>query len=319
MNSKWKLLLVMGGVVIALLVVWAFLTTIQVSSLRSDLTATRSELASVQSKLDTTESKLVATNNELAATKTTLTSTQTELNGTKTDLVITQNELTSTEKTLAQKTTELAATNTTLAATRSDLATTSAKLSDAQQNATALQTTLTQTQQQLAVSQNTLKGLGITINSSSQCTDVVLVDNPTATDPTFAQLTTFLAKDTTENHPYILNVYDCSQFSRDVHNNAEATGIRSAEVQVWFTNSFTGHALNAFLTTDYGLVYVDCTEAPDRFARVLKQTPYRSLETQTVPASQIRNNSWWNSLNSYYYIRSDFGAPAIISTITIYW
>ncbi len=56
----------------------------------------------------------------------------------------------------------------------------------------------------------------------------------------------FLAQDRTETQRYIREEYDCSQFSRDLHNNAEAAGIRCAEVHVLFGNNEEGHALNAF-------------------------------------------------------------------------
>ena len=44
-----------------------------------------------------------------------------------------------------------------------------------------------------------------------------------------------------------------------LHNNAEANGIKSAFVAVLFSDTGTGHTLNAFNTTDKELVYVDCT------------------------------------------------------------
>ena len=101
-------------------------------------------------------------------------------------------------------------------------------------------------------------------------------------------------------------MYDCSQFSRDVYNNAEAAGIRAAVVHVESRNEVTGHASNAFLTTDYGLVYVDCTEAPDRIARVTAGKEYRSVEINRVTGTNARNDYWWDSLSRYYYIPSSF-------------
>ncbi len=131
---------------------------------------------------------------------------------------------------------------------------------------------------------------------------------------------TFLSQDRTETHSYTAGVYDCSQFSRDVHNNAETRGIRAAEVQVWFRNESTGHALNAFLTTDYGLVYVDCTEAPDTIARVKTGKEYRTVEVYGVTGANIRNDYWWDALGSYYYIPSSRTVgQQVTSNIKIYW
>jgi len=319
MKNKTNLILIIGGIVVSGLLVWAVLTMIQLNTIRTELSATKIELTATQSQLNIAEGKLIAVNTELTDTKTELASTKVELTSTKTTLATTQMELTSTGKKLSDKTTELIATQNDLSSARTQLSTSISQLTTAQQATITIQNTLTQTQTQLSVAQSTLRGLGITINESKNCTDVVLVDNPKAVDPTYAQLMTFLAQDTTENHAYIPNVYDCSQFSRDLHNHAEAAGIRCAEVQLWFTNSNAGHALDAFLTTDYGLVYVDCTGSPDTFSRVKLYKVYRGLEVYKVPPTDIRNDTWWDSLRSYYYIPDDAGNPAVVESITIYW
>ncbi len=79
----------------------------------------------------------------------------------------------------------------------------------------------------------------------------------TITDPTWAQVQSFILSDTTDRKPYITDVYMCGDFAREVHNNAERAGIRAAYVAVNFKDS--NHALNAFKTTDRGLVFIDCT------------------------------------------------------------
>ena len=127
-----------------------------------------------------------------------------------------------------------------------------------------------------------------------------------------------------EKHTYIEHVYDCSQFSRDVHNNAEAVGIRAAVVHVKFRNQWVNHALNAFLTTDYGLVYVDCTARPDTIARVKAEKEYRAVELYRITRTNIRNDYWWDTLSLYYYIPSNlpfltWPSEAVTSSIKIYW
>ena len=222
--------------------------------------------------------------------------------------------------------TEVQAINTKLTATEADLTQAKMNLSDAQTkltqtqaDLTTTQTALSSTQQQLAVAQETLGGLGITLSASKECYDVTLVDNPGATNPTWGQLMTFLFQDQTETHTYIKDVYDCSQFSRDVHNNAEAAGIRAAEVSARFKNEIVGHALNAFLTTDYGLVYVDCTKRPDTIARVEAGKKYRAVELDRIAGTNIRNDSWWDTLSSYYYMPSSTDGELVTSSIRIYW
>jgi hypothetical protein len=91
---------------------------------------------------------------------------------------------------------------------------------------------------------------------------ILLVDNPNAVNPTYAQLVAFVEQDTTDNNDYLVDPnigYVCADFAEDVHNHAEAAGIRAASVSVEFEGSGEGHALNAFDTTDRGLVYIDCT------------------------------------------------------------
>lgn len=92
---------------------------------------------------------------------------------------------------------------------------------------------------------------------------IELINNPDATDPTFAELVAFIEKDRTDEYPYIVgppkNAFICSDFAETVHNNAEAAGIRAAWVGIEIEGETEGHALNAFETTDLGLVYIDCT------------------------------------------------------------
>ena len=91
---------------------------------------------------------------------------------------------------------------------------------------------------------------------------IILTDNPNAIDPTYAELVAFIQQDTTDANDYLedsLIGYVCADFAEDVHNNAEAAGIRAASVSVEFEEGGDGHACNAFDTIDKGLVYIDCT------------------------------------------------------------
>lgn len=86
-----------------------------------------------------------------------------------------------------------------------------------------------------------------------------LVRNPNATDPTWQQLQAFLVADSTDKEVYNLLTFPCGAFAEELCNHAEASGIRAAWVAIDFADGSEGHALNAFLTTDKGLVYIDCT------------------------------------------------------------
>ena len=88
---------------------------------------------------------------------------------------------------------------------------------------------------------------------------VVLENNPQATDPSWDQLKAFLAEDKTDERDYVLGDFVCGSFAQDVHNNAEKAGIRAAWVAIDLANKPIGHALNAFNTTDRGMVFTDST------------------------------------------------------------
>jgi len=125
---------------------------------------------------------------------------------------------------------------------------------------------------------------------------IVLINNENAVNPSYSQLVSFLRQDKTDEFPYsyiispgriyygtpeshvdlesIQNIIDgtaqpsnpgvCADFAERLHNNAEMAGIRCAYVSITLTGN-TGHACNAFQTTDRGLVYIDCTGISDSY------------------------------------------------------
>ena len=90
-------------------------------------------------------------------------------------------------------------------------------------------------------------------------TPIHLVENSSASDPTWQQLEAFLIADNTDKSAYDLQTHPCGVFAEELQNNAEAAGIRAAWVAIDFSDGSAGHALDAFNTTDKGLVYIDCT------------------------------------------------------------
>ena len=331
MSKKWGLLMLFAGMAFAGMafvgvLVWAI-------SVNSDLSDTKDELSQTEVQLLTTILDLETTTSELTVAKAELADTAAELMTTDAELALTQKQLLNIKAELAIANVGLATAKTEmtgmemeltglkgeLASAEDELAYAKTELASAQRGSSTLEATLVRTQQQLAVAQETLEGLGITLYASRYCFDVDLVDNPEAANPTWNQLMSFLSEDHTETHEYILNEYDCSEFSRDLHNNAEVAGIRSAEVHVFFEDTVIGHALNAFITTDYGLVYVDCTEAPDRIARVEVGKQYRGIEASHARTIDIANDWWWDSLRQYYYAPNTAGGQGVTSDITIFW
>ncbi len=104
--------------------------------------------------------------------------------------------------------------------------------------------------------------IGNALIASSSGSPIQLEENHAAADPTWTELVSFIASDQTDTHAYIDEEpggYMCAEFARDLHNAAEAGGIRACFVALSFAGQPVGHALAAFQTSDRGLVYIDCT------------------------------------------------------------
>ncbi len=90
---------------------------------------------------------------------------------------------------------------------------------------------------------------------------IYLANNADASNVSFEKLKAFIVADQTDRGLYIPGIQMCGYFAETLHNNAERAGIRAAVVIVEFEDGSAPHALNAFETTDLGLVYIDCTGA----------------------------------------------------------
>jgi len=87
---------------------------------------------------------------------------------------------------------------------------------------------------------------------------IYLVNNPNAKDPSFDSLKSFILSDRTDESEYQEKVRNCVDFAETLHNNAEQNGIRAAFAAILYERP-PHHAINAFKTTDKGMVYIDCT------------------------------------------------------------
>jgi hypothetical protein len=157
---------------------------------------------------------------------------------------------------------------------------------------------------------------------------IVLINNENARNPTYSELVGFLRQDNTDQFPYIYtislpgmyygtaeshvdrehikNIIDgtaqpsnphvCADFAERLHNNAELAGIRCAYVSITLAGN-TGHACDAFQTTDRGLVYVDVTgwvadqPHPDRAVSTVNIAAGRSY----TPVSLFHEAGWEDS------------------------
>lgn len=95
---------------------------------------------------------------------------------------------------------------------------------------------------------------------------VQLVNYVHSKDPSWDQLVAFLKNDKTDDNLYDKNSFVCTNFSQMLHNNAEKAGIKAAYVGINFVKG-PAHALNAFNTSDKGLVYIDVTGKGDSYIR----------------------------------------------------
>lgn len=91
---------------------------------------------------------------------------------------------------------------------------------------------------------------------------VTLTRNDGAINPTWEELISFMAQDQTDQIQYNSTSFVCSDYAERIYNNAEAKGIRAAFVALSFQDGGVPHAMNAFQTTDRGLVFIDST-GPD--------------------------------------------------------
>ena len=299
---------------LAAAIVYSVVITREKGALNAELESVQSTLASTQSDLTTTKQTLASTQAELGPIKETLASTQSELSSTEQTLASTQSELSSTEQTLVSTQSELISTEQTLASTQSELSSTKEKL--------------TSTEAELELYKET----GIEVFSSVQPryekggipkSEVYLENEPTATNPTWQELIAFLFADPTDDETYWEPMFNCTNFAEMLHNNAETAGIKAAFVAVFFEGEEVGHALNAFKTTDKGLVYVDCTGHEilifgssaewDKIAYVEKGKEYGAVGINRATSPEY---SYYEQIGKWL---SDWEPWDIVKSIEIHW
>lgn len=146
---------------------------------------------------------------------------------------------------------------------------------------------------------------------------IKLLSNPNATDPTWDQLKAFLLRDTTDQTPYKDGIYECGNYANDLYNNAQNSGIRCAFVVLRLGASL--HAINAFKTTDKGLVYIDDTGIGIPAVHPLGSTgntmPNNDKLAQLKPGSDLYESFIFPDLSKGWTIET----RESVSNIEIYW
>jgi len=131
---------------------------------------------------------------------------------------------------------------------------------------------------------------------------ITLRNNPYAINPTWSKLKSFLGSDNTDQQTYSYSSFVCADFAEMLHNNAEAVGIRTAYVAIKLgpTDNYPTsgwHALNAFMTTDKGLVYIDCTAPIDDYERSADKVVDVEVGKPYKPDKVFSQGDWsWASL-----------------------
>lgn len=87
--------------------------------------------------------------------------------------------------------------------------------------------------------------------------NIHLINNPNATDASYSELMNFLKYDKTNEIPYDINTFVCSDYSELLHNNAEKSGIKAGVVSIGFIDNQDGHMFNIFNTIDNGYIFID--------------------------------------------------------------
>jgi myosin heavy subunit len=331
MNITKGRLILLVAVPFTIALAWGIITTIRLSGVektlqqnlvtlsqtQNELGDTKQQLADVQTELTTTQDAFTQTKSILAETQTQLSTAQAELSSTQAQLLSTSNQLSAANSQLASTQTQLAAAQTQLTSTQTQLTSTQSQLSDTQSQ-------LASSMQQLTDYKKTMQALGITVHSSNTAWTFnglqwIHNDNSQAANPTWNQLLAFITQDKTDQNPYNLQTFNCVNYSTTVYNNAEKLNIEAAMVTLNLKSSQIGHAINAFITSDYGLVYVDCT-GTDTIARVEAGKIYRAVPSGSILPANVRNDSWWDALTgNYYYLMNDYRGQAVVDTIDIYW
>jgi hypothetical protein len=154
---------------------------------------------------------------------------------------------------------------------------------------------------------------------------IVLINNRNAVNPSYAQLINFLQNDTTDEYPYITtnkpegyyygtaeshvdltrikNIINgtsepsnpdvCADFAERLHNDAEMDGIRCAYVSLELSTG--GHAIDAFQTTDRGLIYIDDTGISSPGPTRCVKTVNVVVGQDYIPTSLFPEAGWENT------------------------
>jgi predicted nucleic acid-binding Zn-ribbon protein len=220
------------------------------------LASTQTALKNEQATLEQTQATLATANSQISTDKTTLANDQRTLASAQTQLTNTQTQLTNTQNQLTSTSSQLSNANSQISSDSDQITTLNGQLSS---DTTQLNFFNQTYQYQLKFGVQPPYQEPAIVNGLESTANINLVSNPNAKDPTFSQLESFLLADTNIDQAYTVGMVECTNYAETVYNDCEAAGIKAYFVVLWFSDITDGHALNAFQTTDRGLVFADCT------------------------------------------------------------
>ncbi len=216
--------------------------------LKTQIDTARNDILNLTSTVNLQEVKITETESELDLTRS-------RLKETKAELVITYNERDEALELNEELENELFDTEQELDYVAENLQMQIAEISELQIELEAIQEELQLYHDTgITVAQGTVPHYRTSLYGSFD-----LENNPGAINASWSQLKDFLREDRTDNNLYLENYYMCGEFAETLHNNAENSGIKAAWVGIQFEDDSDAHALNAFVTTDRGLVFIDTT------------------------------------------------------------
>jgi hypothetical protein len=196
--------------------------------------------------------------------------------------------------------------------TQDELASVNYNLLAAESKNKELEDEITEIREKLELYEDTM---GITVYSginppytSGNVVELRLIDNPSAENPTWQELLDFLKEDRTDKILYVPGEFECGNFALELHNNAEAAGIKAAFVAVHY-QAGTPHAVNAFKTVDKGLVYIDVTGSPTQLSLAYLDKKVKMSKDAAYITTLLFPQAGW------FIPQGD----EIVASIEIYW
>ena len=169
---------------------------------------------------------------------------------------------------------------------------------------TTITSTTTQT---LTIQMTATLTMTKTVVETTTLRTTVSLQNISLRDPTWQELVEFLKEDETDTYIYRADEFDCSGFALTLRDHAIRRGFRCAYVEVEFINESAAHALNAFQTSDKGLVFVDVTGSKNRTDYSYDKIAYLKIGERygIISLDAVR----WRYIDTSSYRADEFWKP----------